>query len=428
VRIAWLCLAAAALVVIPAGLGGVRHAALEPLPLSTCSPVVYRGSGSPSLLIASDLPIAAFQFRSTTLRMQKAIEYVLARHRYRAGRYAVAYQPCDDSTAESDPGDLTKCAANAKTYAADPSVVGVLGTWNSPCTGVELPILNRAEGGPLALVSPSNTKVGLTHAGVATDRGEPGRYYPSGRRSFARVIAADDEQGAADAFLASGLGLRRVFVLDDRESYGLTVVGPFLSAAHALRVKIVGRASWGEEQKSFKTLARRVAAAQPDGVFLGGFACVACGALLKQLRAAIGPGPVLIAPDGWSPASNLAKLAGPASQGMYVTVPGLPASRLGALGRRIAARYGSGHLGSGGPAYAAQAAEALLAAIARSGGTRAAVSEQLYKVRMKPGILGSFRFDRNGDPTLAPVTVFRVQGAHGRVDRVVAPPHRLLRG
>ena len=82
-RIAWLCLAAAALVVIPAGLGGVRHAAVEPLPLSTCSPIVYGGSGSPSLLIASDLPIAAFQFRSTTLRMQKAIEYVLARHRYR---------------------------------------------------------------------------------------------------------------------------------------------------------------------------------------------------------------------------------------------------------------------------------------------------------------------------------------------------------
>ena len=46
---------------------------------------------------------------------------------------------------------------------------------------------------------------------------------------------------------------------------------------------------------------------------------------------------------------------------------------------------------------AAQSAQVMLAAIARSDGSRASVLAQLRKVRVRGGILGSFRFDRNGD-------------------------------
>ncbi len=81
-----------------------------------------------------------------------------------------------------------------------------------------------------------------------------------------------------------------------------------------------------------------------------------------------------------------------------------------------------------------QAAEALLAAIVRSDGTRASVTEELRGLELENGILGTFRFDRNGDITPASFTVFRVTGQRTRapelpkvfggavVDRVVRVP------
>ena len=66
----------------------------------------------------------------------------------------------------------------------------------------------------------------------------------------------------------------------------------------------------------------------------------------------------------------------------------------------------------------------LLDAIARSDGTRASVTKQLFKTNVKNGILGNISFDKNGDPIEAPVTIYRIVGPgsdqKGRVvDRVI---------
>lgn len=58
-------------------------------------------------------------------------------------------------------------------------------------------------------------------------------------------------------------------------------------------------------------------------------------------------------------------------------------------------------------AYAAQAAQVLLDAIARSDGTRASVTKELFATRVRGGILGTFGFDRNGDTTEQKVTILR---------------------
>ena len=58
---------------------------------------------------------------------------------------------------------------------------GVIGTFNSGCAEIIVPILNRASNGPIAMVSPANTYVGLTHPGPGTVAGEPGKYYPTGQ-------------------------------------------------------------------------------------------------------------------------------------------------------------------------------------------------------------------------------------------------------
>ena len=96
-------------------------------------------------------------------------------------------------------------------------------------------MLNRAPNGPLAMVSPANTYVGLTHPGPGTVAGEPGKYYPTGKRNYARVVAADDYQGAADAVLAKSLGVKKVFILNDKEAYGLGVATNFTQRCHEAR-------------------------------------------------------------------------------------------------------------------------------------------------------------------------------------------------
>ena len=74
--------------------------------------------------------------------------------------------------------------------------------------------------------------------------------------------------------------------------------------------------------------------------------------------------------------------------------------------------------------HAAQAAEVVLAAIARSDGTRASVLREIQATRVRGGILGTFRFDRNGDITPAKLPVLRVTGARARASNCRPTPRR----
>ena len=398
--------------------------AVQPLPQASCSPVVH-GSTPPQVLIASDLPVRYFQKRSKTLQLQAAIRYVLAQRGYKAGKYAVGYQACDDSSPQQGSGALAKCAANAKAYAQDPSVVGLIGTWSSDCSAVELPILNRAAQGPLGLISPSNTNVGLTHGGGGTQPGEPARYYPTGTRNFVRVISPDDAQAVADALLVKDLGARRIFVLDDGEEYGLNVAEAFRKSASKIGLTVPGTASWGADQTDFSGLVGRILGKRPDAVFLGGFPCPGCGQLISDLRAAL-PHVTIVGSDAFSDFDGIVKATGMAAEGLYVSIPGLPREKLPPAGRRIDKLFGAPDLGSGGPAYAAQAAAVLLDAIAASDGTRSSVNAHLRSARVRNGIIGSFSFDRNGDPSFNPTMIFRIHDGKGEFDRVITPPASLI--
>src|SRR2546421_398286 len=69
--------------------------------------------------------------------------------------------------------------------------------------------------------------------------GEAAAYYPPGGRTFARVIAADDVRGGADATLARDLGARDLFVLNDRAAYGIGVATDVSRAAKKLGLHVV---------------------------------------------------------------------------------------------------------------------------------------------------------------------------------------------
>ena len=58
----------------------------------------------------------------------------------------VGFQSCDDSTAQAGKWDPGKCSQNANAYAENQSLLALIGTFNSGCAAVELPILNQAPG------------------------------------------------------------------------------------------------------------------------------------------------------------------------------------------------------------------------------------------------------------------------------------------
>src|SRR5436309_9743906 len=172
------------------------------LPASSCSPVQYGGSGKADYLIASDLPLIGGS-REQTVQMNKAIAYVLQQQSWKAGKYNIAFQACNDASAQLAKWDPTKCSANAHAYAANSSLIGVSGTFNSGCAAIEIPVLNQAPGGGLQLLSPANTYGCLTEPCAGN---EPEKYYPSGKRNYARVAPSDPNQGAVDAEFLSSQG------------------------------------------------------------------------------------------------------------------------------------------------------------------------------------------------------------------------------
>jgi branched-chain amino acid transport system substrate-binding protein len=377
-------------VVLAVTVGGAtaRTSAVTPLPPSSCTAV----QGTGDKLLASDLPLQGAG-RSQTTEMGKAIAFILAGAGWKAGNTTLAYQSCDDSTAQAGKWDSGKCSTNANAYAQNQSVIGVIGTFNSGCAEIEIPINNRAPNGPLAQISPANTYVGLTHGGPGTAAGEPNKYYPTGKRNYARVVAADDFQGAADATLAKSLGIKKLFILNDKEAYGLGVATNTKNAAKKLGISIVGFTAWDGKASSYEATALKIKA-----------------------------------PDGFTPVSATVQEAGGAAEGMTVSVAGLPNEKLPPGGQAFVkafAKANGGKTPDPYSVYAAAATQVFLAAIAKSDGSRASVTDELFKVKTST-VLGNMSFNANGDVTANPVTIYKIKGGKSSTYKVIVPSNSLV--
>ena len=411
------------------GGGGDKGGNVQALPASSCSDIYYEGDGDPDYIIASDLPLQG-SGRTQTVQMTEAIKFILKQHDFKAGDYKIGYQSCDDATAQQGKWASEKCSANANAYAQNKSVVGIVGTFNSGCAEIIIPVLNRAPDGPVAMVSPANTYVGLTHGGAGTAAGEPDKYYPTGTRNYIRIVAADDFQGAADAVLTQQLGKKNVYILNDKEAYGQGVANNYRNAATQLGIGIAGFSAWNGKASSYTGLATKIKQSGADAVFLGGLVCENGGKVIKDLRSVLGTGVTLIGPDGFTPISAVVDGAGTAAEGMYVSVAGQPNENLGPTGKKFVQDFGATQAGGQVDpysSYAAQSAEVLLTAIENSDGTRADVATQLLQTKVTDGIIGSFQINENGDTNANPVTMYLITGGKQTTYKVITPPEDLVK-
>jgi branched-chain amino acid transport system substrate-binding protein len=425
---------AALLAVLAAGCGGggSKGGNVTALPASSCSDIYYQGSGDPDFIIASDLPLQG-SGRTQTVQMTEAIKFILKQHDFKAGDQKIGYQSCDDATAQAGKWASEKCSANANAYAQNKNLIGVIGTFNSGCAEIIIPVLNRAPDGPVGMVSPANTYVGLTHGGPGTAAGEPDKYYPTGQRNYIRIVAADDFQGAADALLAKQLSLKSVYILNDKEAYGLGVATDFKNSLTnpSVGIKVAGFSAWNGKASSYTGLATKMKQSGADSVFLGGLICENGGKLIKDLRSVLGNNVTILSPDGFTPISAVVDGAGNAAEGQYVSVAGQPNENLGPTGKKFVSDFAK-EIGGKNPdpysAYAAQAAEVLLTAIENSDGTRKSVAEQLLKTKVTDGIIGSFTINSDGDTSSNPVTIYQIKGGDQTTYKTITPPQDLVKG
>ncbi|MET3805132.1 branched-chain amino acid transport system substrate-binding protein [Nakamurella sp. UYEF19] len=331
-----------------------------------------------TLVISTDLPLqgsSASQSDSTN----KLIQLYLDQVGNKAGNYNITLKPYDDSTAAKGAWDDAACAKNATDHVANADEVAVMGTFNSGCAKIEVPVLNPAD---MLMVSHANTNPGLTKT---WDTGEPNKYYPAGNRTYARVVTTDDYQGsAAAAFAKNDLKVTKCYVLNDNQTYGLGVAKAFSDSAAKLGITIVGTKAWDAKQTSYTALFQEAKTAGADCVYLGGIYDNNGGQLIKDKVAVLGDNTKvkLMGPDGFTGYKDL--LALPQSAGMYLTFAGLTTDQLikaDGPGKKLiqayTAKYGAAPTGSY-PLYGVAAVQVILAAIAKSDGTRKGVTDQVF--------------------------------------------------
>jgi len=338
------------------------------------------------LIISTDLPLQGSAFDSND-STNKAIELYLEQQGYKAGEYELSFKTYDNATAAKGAWDDAKCAANAQAHVANKKEVAIMGTYNSGCAKIIVPVLNQDPTGPMLMISNANTNPGLTKK---WNEGEPDKYYPTGARNYGRVCTTDDNQGSAAAQFAKELGIKSVYVLNDTETYGQGVAQAFVTEAKKQGIKVLSSGDagegWDKKQTDYTALFTKIKATKPDMVYFGGIFDNNGGQLTKDKVKVLGDNTKvkLMGPDGFTGYPEFNEL--PEAQGAYLTFAGLSTDLLiannpsGAGAKFVEsykAKYGKDPVGSY-PLYGVAAVQVILAAIAKSDGTRKGVRDAVF--------------------------------------------------
>ena len=338
------------------------------------------------LTISTDLPLQGSSFDSND-STNKAIALYLKQIKYKAGKYTVKLKIYDNATAAKGGWDDAKCAANAQAHVANKSEVAVMGTYNSGCAKIIVPILNQAPGGAMTMISNANTNPGLTKV---WNPGEPDVYYPKGIRNYARVCTTDDIQGSAAAQFAKSIGIKSVYVLNDTQTYGQGVGQAFTTEAKKIGLNVLSSGAYGEgwdaKQSSYEAMFTKIAALKPDMVYIAGIFDNNGGQLMKDKFKVLGNNTVVkvMAPDGFTGYPDFNSM--PEADGAYLSFAGLSTELLlknapnGAGAKFVKAykaEYKKDPIGSY-PIYGVAAVQVILAALAKSDGTRKGLTNAIF--------------------------------------------------
>src|SRR6185436_1686240 len=378
------------------------------------------GISGDSLTIYSSLPL-----QGTSKGQSEAVingeKLALKEVGNKVGKYKINYVSLDDSTAQN-PGtaDEGQTAQNARKAVQDENTIFYLGEFNSGGTKVSLPILNKAN---IPQTSPSNTYVGLTTNDPGSEPGEPDKYYPAQKRTYARIVPTDTIQGAALATIMKEDGCTSVNIFNDKTTYGAGLAKNVEQSAKDEGLTVKGNDGTDKNAPNYRSLAAKITADCFVGSGVTGENYVQ---VFKDVAAAC-PDCKLYGPDGVAEAAFTDPKQGgiPTSVGAKttLTVATLAPDQYPPEGQDFFKKYGEKYGDKTPDPYAIYGYEAMnlaLDAIKRAGsGDKEKILEALFATKDRKSVLGTYSIDKNGDTSLTDYGVYKIENGELTFDKTV---------
>jgi len=362
------------------------------------------GGGGNSIDIYSSLPLQGASTAQTD-PLVNGIKLALSQAGGKAGSFSVNYQSLDDSTAAAGKWDPGQTAANARKVAADPKAVYYIGEFNSGASEISIPILNQAG---VPQVSPANTYVGLTTNLPGSAPGEPQKYYPTGKRTYLRIVPIDSIQGAADLMAMKQAGCTKVAIANDKEAYGAGLATMMGLEKGFYGVNIASNTGIDPTSPNFRSYASTIQGQGADCFFFSGIVSNGAVQLTKDVHSAL-PKAKIFVPDGACTDSYTAQSKGGVPSSIDPLIECTVATQdLSAYpgGKDFLAAYKAKYGSSQPDPYAIYGYEAMklgldtIAKLGAKGNDKAAVLAALLGTTSRSSVLGTYGFDKNGDTTL----------------------------
>ena len=344
-------------------------------------------------------------------------QLALTQVRDHIGKYRIQLRALNDATAARGGWDPGQTTIGVRGAVLDPTAIGYVGELNSGASAVSIPPLNRAG---IPQVSPTSSAVGLTSSAAGANPGEPMKYYPTGVRTFARVVPNDSVQAVAQVRVQQSMGCTRVYVLNDGEVDGVDMAQSYELAALRAGLRVIGIQIFPRDATSYQALATGVAQKRPDCILLSADTESGAVRLTTQLAAAM-PNVKIFGTQGLAESTFFNPLQGgiPLSVAPQVvlTAPTLALADYPASARAFIAAYERAY----GPPQPAsilgyEAMSLMLDAIKRATdhGTapaiRSKVRAAIFATRNRRSVLGTYSIDANGDTTLRRYGVYTIAG------------------
>src|SRR5215472_17287798 len=240
-------------------------------------------SGGGTVDFYSSLPMQGAS-SAQTIPLVNGIKLALSQAGGKAGQWTVKYTVLDDSTAAAGKWDPGQTAANARQVAEDPKAVYYMGEFNSGSSAVSIPILNQAG---IPQVSSANTYVGLTTNLPGSAPGEPQKYYPTGMRTYLRIVPIDSIQAAADLIAMKNAGCTKVAVANDKEAYGAGLATLLELEKGFYGVTVVSNTGIDPTAPNFRSYASTVQGQGANCFFFSGIVSNGAVQLTKDVHSAI---------------------------------------------------------------------------------------------------------------------------------------------
>jgi branched-chain amino acid transport system substrate-binding protein len=358
------------------------------------------GEGRTSLTIYSSLPLQG-DSRPQSESVVNGMKLALEEANGKVGKFTVKYKSLDDATAAAGKWEPGQTSANARKAAQDASTIAYLGEFNSGASAISIPIINEAG---ILQVSPSNTYVGLTRSEGA-DAGEPDKYYPSGKRTYGRVVPADHIQAAAQVAYQKDEGCTKLYVLNDKEVYGKGIADQVASIGKAQGLQVLGNDGIDTKAANFRTLATKIRSAGADCMFFGGITQNKGVQVFSDVHAA-NPDIKMFGPDGVAETPFTSKLSSAVEKVTYITNPTLDPKLYPPAAQDFFDTFEQKY-GKEPEPYAIYGYEAMKVALLAiqnagdKGNDRQAVIDAFLNIKDRDSVLGKYSIDENGDTTLS---------------------------